>query len=101
MNTMDKEGNLMITYEVYVTCGDKGFARLGAGLDSVCRFMEIAEAGIPEAAEVRYLWGNNVLVTLDGRGLRAVIRRHYPEHADLLERIDPAQDYVMDCYDMS
>ncbi len=96
----DREGNLILTYDVSVDCEGKRVLHLGSGSDAVDRFCAIVEKGIPEAKEVKCLWENNYLVTMSGESLIAFLRKHYPEKKSL-RRIDPEKEYVIDCYDMS
>ena len=102
MGMVDSDGNLCITYDVTVSCRGKRVLYLGAGLDAVSAFYEIAEKGIPGAKETKYMWAYNVLVTLSGRSLLEMLAEHYPH---LLEKarkaVDPEEEYVIDCYDMS
>ncbi len=97
----DYDGELFVTYEVSVRCNKKEVLHLGMGYNSVARFDKIARAGIPEAKEIEELWPNNYLVTFTGEGLVEFLRKHYPEVEEKLSDIDPKEEYVLDCYDMS
>ena len=46
---VDKDGNLYLTYAVSVRCKEGTILLLGTGMDSVIKFYNIAEAGIPGA----------------------------------------------------
>lgn len=98
----DGEGNLMLTYDVSVYCHGKTVFNLGTGMDAVFKFDAIVQAGIPEAKQIKYLWYNNSLVTIQGDALIRLINQHYKGLAKEAEkRIDPEEEYVIDCYDMS
>ena len=98
----DIEGGLYLTYWVSVASKGKAVLNLGGGGQEVHKFYHLAKAGIPGAIKTEFLFFENVNVTLSGESLMALIRYHYP---DLLERaeavIDPEEEYVIDCYDMS
>ena len=48
------------------------------------------------------MWGYNVLVTLRGDTLIELVKKHYGNDAQDVEKyIDPSEEYVIDCYDMS
>lgn len=97
----DREGNLILTYDVSIDCHGKRFLHLGTGLDAVSRFCEIAKEGIPEATKVDCLWENNYLVTISGKNLALFLEKHYPEKAYAIKKIKPDEEYLIDCYDMS
>ena len=93
----------MLTYDVSVIHQGKYILCLGTGVDSVIKFYKIAQAGISGAVKTEYLsWGCNVLVTLNGKSLLKLIEEHYPDCADRAKDIiDPDEEYLIDCYDMS
>ena len=98
----DHEGNLSLTYDVSVNCHGRRAFHLGTGSSAVFKFAEIVRAGIPEAKQIECLWGNNYRITIQGDALIRLIREHYKELSkDAKERIDPSEEYVIDCYDMS
>ncbi len=97
----DYDGELIVTYEVSVWCNKKMVLHLGLGYSAVARFVKIAEAGIPEAKKIEKLWETNYNVTFTGEGLTAFLRKHYPELEEKLSVIDPKEEYLLDCYDMS
>ena len=97
----DSEGNLILTYDVSIDCHGKRFLHLGTGFDAVSRFCEIAKEGIPEATKVDCLWENNYLVRISGKNLALFLEKHYPEKAYAVKKIDPDEEYLIDCYDMS
>ena len=102
LNGVDKEGNLYLTYEVSVQHHGKTVMLLGTGSSAVSKFYNIAEAGIPGAKETEFLFNLNVLVTLDGECLLNLLKVHYPgKFEDAKNIIDPKEEYVIDCYDMS
>lgn len=98
---LDSDGSLTLTYDVSVTCHGKIIFHLGTGYGAVARFVQIADAGIPEAKEIEELWANNYKVKFMGTGLAAFISKHYPERTAEISEIDPQEEYVLDCYDMS
>ena len=99
---IDHDGGLVLTYDVSVNYRGRRVFHLGTGSSDVCRFYEIAEAGIPGATKVEFLWSYNVLVTLSGNALLRLIHEHYPElEKSARERIVPEKEYQIDCYDMS
>ena len=99
---IDHDGELILTYDVSVSCHGKTVFGLGLGSDAVFKFCDIVEAGIPVALKVENLWGYNYLVTLTGKSFLELVREHYPEYMEEAEkRIDPEEVYVIDCYDMS
>ena len=99
---VDREGNLILTYEVSVECHGRRVRHLGTGSSAVHKFCEIIEnEGIPEAKEIKCLWMNNYLVTISGEGLLSFLERHYPNEVHSGRKIDPDEEYVIDCYDMS
>ena len=101
-NGVDKDGNLYLTYAVSVSCKDGTILSLGTGMDSVIKFYNIAEAGIPGALKTEFLFSCNVLVTLRGDSMLSMLNEHYPDIvSEAREVIDPEKEYVVDCYDMS
>ena len=96
---VDNDGELILTYQVTVHSRGKQVLHLGTGMSAVFRFCDIVEAGIPEAISIENPWGYNYLVTMNGAGLQAFLRRCYPKYAYL--QTDPDEEYVIDCYDMS
>lgn len=99
---VDKDGNLYLTYAVSVRCKEGTILLLGTGMDSVIKFYNIAEAGIPGALKTKFLFSCNVLVTLRGDSLLSMLNEHYPDVVpEAREVIDPIKEYVVDCYDMS
>ena len=103
MTGFDRDGNLVLTYDVSVKHRVKYILSLGSGISAVSEFYKIAQAGISGAVKTEYLsWGFNVLVTLNGKSLLKLIEEHYPGTADRAKgKIDPDEEYVIDCYDMS
>ena len=98
----DRENDLILTYDVSVECHGRRVCHLGTGYDAIAEFCEIVEnEGIPEAKEIKCLWTNNYLVTISGEGLISFLERHYPGEAQSVRMIDPTEEYVIDCYDMS
>ena len=101
-NGMDKDGNLYLTYDVSVKRNNRTILSLGTGMDSVIKFFDIAEAGIPGAIKTKFLFSCNVLVTLRGDSLLSLLKKHYPNVVPKARKaIDPEKEYVVDCYDMS
>ena len=99
---IDHDGELILTYDVSVNCRGRKVFHLGTGSCDVFKFYDIAEAGIPGATKVEFLWSYNVLVTLSGEALLRLIHEHYPEQEESArERIDSEKEYQIDCYDMS
>ena len=99
---IDSEGNLSLTYDVSVMCSGRVIRHLGTGLDAVLKFCDIVEnEGIPEAKKIKCLWGNNYNITMTGEALLGFLRKHYPDEVNSGEEIDPAEEYIIDCYDMS
>ena len=99
---LDGEGNLILTYDVSIECHGRRAGHLGSGHDAVHKFCEIVKTeGIPEAKKIECLWENNYLVTISGEGLLSFLERHYPERVYIGRKIDPEEEYVIDCYDMS
>lgn len=98
---LDRNGELILTYDVSVECHGKRILHLGSGHDAVDRFCDIVSEGIPEAKKIDCLWENNYLVTISGENLVAFLKKHYPERSSSLKRIDSGEEYVIDCYDMS
>jgi hypothetical protein len=98
---LDSEGNLTLTCEVIIGCHGKRFLHLGTGPSSIAKFCDIVEEGIPESIKIDCLWDNNYLVTMTGKDLAAFLRKHYPEKESYIRKIDPTEEYVIDCYDMS
>ncbi len=98
---VDNDGGLTLTYGVYVTCRGNRVFHLGTGYSAVDRFVHIADAGISEALEIRELWPNNYLVRFNGDGFTAFVKEYYPERIGDLSVIEPDEEYVLDCYDMS
>ena len=98
---MDWDGGLILTYDVSVYCRDVNVLNIGMGYRSVERFVKIAEAGIPEAKTIKQLWPNNYKVTFTGEGLLAFLNKYYPEIKTENIQIDPGEEYLLDCYDMS
>ena len=101
-NGVDKDGNLYLTYDVSVRCKKETILSLGTGMDSVIKFFDIAEAGIPGALKTKFLFSCNVLVTLRGDSLLNMLNEHYPDVVPEARKvIDPEKEYVVDCFDMS
>ena len=99
---IDEEGNLMLTYDVSVYCHGKGVLNLGTGMNSVFKFDKIVQAGIPEAKQIEYLGYNNSLVTIQGDALIRLIKQHYKDLVEEAEKsIDPEEEYLIDCLDLS
>ena len=99
---VDGDGSLILTYDVSVSCRGKRVYHLGSGSSAVFKFYNIVEAGIPDAVKIEYMWGYNVLVTLRGDTLIELVKKHYGNDAQDVEKyIDPSEEYVIDCYDMS
>ena len=97
----DREGNLSLTYDVSVRSHGRIVRHLGTGHNAVLKFSRIANAGIPEAKETENLWGNNYRITISGKALLDFLVKYYPSEVLDGEEIDPEEEYVIDCYDMS
>ncbi len=101
-NDVDKDGNLMLTYDVSVVHNGNRVLLLGCGLHAVSKFFDLAQAGIPGALKTEFLFSYNVLVRLKGEALMHLIEDHYPELDNEARRVViPEEEYVIDCYDMS
>ena len=99
---LDKDGELILTYDVSVDCHGKRVLHLGSGHSAVEKFCDIVSEGIPEANKIDCLWENNYLVTISGDGLIAFLEKNYPEKMlSAKKRVDPREEYIIDCYDMS
>jgi len=97
----DSRGELILTYDVTIDCHGKRFLHLGTGHEAVDRFCDIVKDGIPEAKEIECLWAGNYRVTISGEGLAQFLERCYPEIGYSKDKLDPEEEYVIDCYDMS
>ena len=101
-NGVDKDGNLILTYDVSVAHDGKRILLLGCGIQAVGKFFNLAQAGIPGAIKTDFLFSYNVLVRLNGESLMRLIEDHYKELAEEARMvIIPEEEYVIDCYDMS
>ena len=101
-NGVDKEGNLILTYDVSVVHDGKRVLLFGCGIQAVGKFFDLAQTGIPGAIKTDFLFSYNVLVRLNGESLMHLIEEHYPELIGEAKKvIIPEEEYVIDCYDMS
>ena len=101
-NGVDKDGNLILTYDVSVVHDGKRVLLFGCGIQAVSKFFDLATAGIPGAIKTDFLFSYNVFVRLNGESLMLLIEKHYPELiAEAKTVFIPEDEYTIDCYDMS
>ena len=102
LDYVDGDGNLLLTYDVSVSCNGKRAFHLGSGSSAVCDFYDLVSKRKINATNIEYLWGYNVLVTMSGAAFLDMVENWYPElYKSALKHIDPEKEYVIDCYDMS
>ena len=88
-----------LTYEVFIIDKNKKeMGQLGAGLNAVVKFYELAEKGIEGANKTELEWGCNVNVEISGKELRRFVYKYYRDAA--LHNLDPDEIYTIIGWDM-